>query len=84
MVQVQYVDPDGTQHHCVNTEIATMEVRVRSRGFPGAPWRHEATLTSKYGACLEFCGREPDPRVLSVLATAVQQKEAASAGSVAS
>ena len=83
MVQVQY----GSAHYCANTEIATMEVRVRSRAMPGAAWRPEATLTSKSGACLEFCGRERDARVLNLLVTAAaaaQQKEAASAGSVAS
>jgi hypothetical protein len=32
-----------------------MELRVRKRAFPGAPWRPHATLTSA-AASLEFCG----------------------------
>jgi hypothetical protein len=85
MVQVQYPEPDGSLHHCINSEVAGIELRVRSRAFPGAPWRPEATLTSKSGACLEFCGREPDPRVTNLLVVAgSQQKEAERAGSVAS
>jgi hypothetical protein len=67
MVQVQYADPDGGIHHCINSEVAGMEVRVRSRAFPGAPWRPETTLTSKSGACLEFCGPNADPRVGNML-----------------
>jgi len=85
MVQVQYANPDGTMHHCVNSEIAGMELRVRSRAFPGAPWRPEATLTSRSGACLELGGHAPDPRVGNMLIISeAQRKEAPSPGSVAS
>ena len=84
MVQVQYADPDGSVHHCVNSEVADMEVKVRSRAFPGAPWRPEATLTCKSGACLEFCGHVPDPRVGNMLVDGAQQKGVGRAGSVAS
>lgn len=77
MVQVRYDDA----HFCVNTEIASMEVRVRSRAVPGAAWRPEATLTSKCAASLEFCGRRADPRVLNLL---LEQKQAQHADSVAS
>ncbi len=85
MVQVQYEEPDGSVHHCVNSEVASLELRVRTRLFPGAPWRPETTLTSKSGASLEFCGRAPDERVKNLLiTTAASQKEAVHAGSVAS
>ena len=85
MVQVQYLEPDGSVHHCVNSERATLELRVRTRAFPGAPWRPETTLTCKGGASLEFCGHAPDPRVdHGLVVAASRQKEAASAGSVAS
>src|SRR5205823_1290878 len=67
MVQVQYADPDGSIRHCVHTALASMEVRVCSRAFPGAAWRPEATLTSKCGASLEFCGRVADARVTRML-----------------
>jgi hypothetical protein len=66
MVQVQYAEPDGKVHHCCNSEIATIEMRVRSRAFPGAAWRPEGSLTSR-GACLEFCGPTPDARVTNLL-----------------
>lgn len=85
MVQVQYDEPDGSVRHCVHTALASMELRVRTRAFPGAPWRPEATLTSKCGASLEFCGRTADPRVERMLVTeASQQKEAVPTGVVAS
>lgn len=85
MVQVQYDEPSGRVHHCVNSELASLELRVRTRAFPGAPWRPEATLTSRGGASLEFGGRAPDPRVEERLVVAAsQQKEASSPGSVAS
>lgn len=80
MVQVPY----GERHHCANTEIASMEVRVSARAFIGAAWRPEATLTSKCGASLEFCGRTPDPRVTKRLVVATPgQKEGRAPGSVA-
>jgi hypothetical protein len=70
MVQVQYANPDGSFRHCVHSAVASMEVRVRSRAFVGAPWRAEGTLTSKSGASLEFCGRAGDPRVSRLLVPA--------------
>jgi len=75
MVQVQYVDPDQSRRHCTHTALASMELRVRSRAFPGAPWRPEATLTARSGSSLEFCGHDSDSRV---------QRMLISAGSVAS
>jgi hypothetical protein len=85
MVAVHYPSSDGTRVFCNNTEIASMEVRVRTRAWSGASFRPEATLTSKSGACLEFCGRAPDPRVTNLLSVAAaQQKEAQPTGSVAS
>ncbi len=62
-VEVEYVDPDGSKLFCVNTEVAHAELRVRTRSFPGAPWRPEGTLRSAGSAGLEFCGPYPDSRV---------------------
>jgi hypothetical protein len=81
MVQVQYAEPDGKLHHCCNSEIAGMELRVRSRAFPGTAWRPETTLSSR-GACLEFSGPAPDPRVMNLLITA-EGKQAPTPRSVA-
>jgi len=69
-VEVQYQDRPGELHHCANTEVAEVELRVRSRVFPGAPWRPEATLRSLGGACLEFCGPSADARVAKKLIVA--------------
>jgi len=85
MVQVPYDEPDGPPLLCVHSALASMEVRVRSRAFPGAPWRSEATLTARSAASLEFCGRDRDDRVPRVVLSApaparIQQD----AGSVAS
>ena len=68
MVAVQYPDGKGGNLHCNNTEIASMELRVRRRAYVGAAFRPEITLTSKSGACLEFCDRKPDERVTTLLA----------------
>ena len=38
-VLIAYEDARGDLHPCTNTELAAMEVRVRTRAFPGAPWR---------------------------------------------
>ena len=84
MVQVQYLEPDGSLRHCTHTALASMEVRVRARGFPGAPWRPQATLTAASGASLEFCGRDPDQRVLRLLVTAKAAPIQSTAESVAS
>jgi len=70
MVQVQYVEPERPMLHCTHTAIASMEVRVRSRAFPGAPWRPEATLSAASGSSLEFCGQEWDRRVNRILLSA--------------
>jgi hypothetical protein len=69
-VEVKYVNPDGAALHCLNTELAEVELRVRTRAFPGAPWRPQGTLRSAGGASLEFCGPEADSRVGNKLATA--------------
>jgi len=82
MVQVQYPEPDGKMRHCVNSEIASMEVRVRSRAMIGAAFRPEVTLTSKSGACLEFCGRAPDQRVNNMLIVAPAKAKADAAPTV--
>jgi len=73
-VLVGYEDARGDLHHCTNTELASMQVRVRTRAFPGAPWRAEATLTSR-AACLEFCGPGADARVPNLLSTALARHE---------
>lgn len=63
MVQVAYEEPAGRTLFCTHTEVASVEVAVRERAFPGAPWKDAGTLRSADGAALEFCGRTPDPRV---------------------
>lgn len=67
MVQVPYPARDGSLLHCCNSEIASMEVRVSARAWAGGRFRPVATLTSRSGACLEFCGRAPDERVTTLL-----------------
>jgi hypothetical protein len=81
-VEVEYIDPDGARLYCVNTELAHAELRVRTRSFPGAPWRPEGTLRSVSGAGLEFCGRDPDSRVTNKMSSALRElaQPAAAAG----
>ena len=63
MVEVEYVNPDGSRQFCINTELAHVELKVRTRSFPGAQWRPEGTLRCVGGAGLEFCGPAADSRV---------------------
>jgi hypothetical protein len=79
---VEFAGAAGQQ--CASTAIASMEVRVSARPLPGAGWRPEATLTSKAGGTLEFCGQSLDLRVKKPLAAKVPgQKEGRAPGSVA-
>ncbi|HUC08310.1 MAG TPA: hypothetical protein VMR96_09485 [Solirubrobacterales bacterium] len=70
MVEVEYVNPDGRRQFCVNTELAHVELKVRTRSFPGAQWRPEGTLRCVGGAGLEFCGPAADSRVGNKMQTA--------------
>jgi len=76
-VLVSYLDSRGGEHRCSNTELAEMELRVRVRAFPGAPWRPHATLTST-AACLEFCGAGVEQGVTNRLLTEPADEERAS------
>ncbi len=76
-VLVSYPDSRGEPHHCSNTELAEMELRVRVRAFPGAPWRPHATLSSD-AACLEFCGDGVEQDLPNRLITAAAPEEQAS------
>lgn len=76
-VLVSYPDSRGEEHRCINTELADMELRVRVRAFPGAPWRPHATLTSG-AACLEFCGEGVEEDLPNRLVTKSLDEERAS------
>jgi hypothetical protein len=51
-----------------NTGLAEMELRLRVRAFPGAPWRPHATLTST-AASLELCGEGVEQNIANRLVT---------------
>lgn len=57
MVQVEYLDPDGTRRYCANSEIASLAIEVYRRTDAG--WRHDGSLTAIGTAHLEFGRREP-------------------------
>jgi hypothetical protein len=76
-VLVSYLDSRGAEHLCSNTGLAGMELRVRVRAFPGAPWRPHATLTSN-AACLEFCGDGVEQNLANRLVTEPAGEERAS------
>lgn len=57
MVQVTYDDPDGSQRHCANSEIADLGIELY--GKSGGVWRHVDSLTALRNAHLEFGRREP-------------------------
>lgn len=63
MVQVPYEESGNRRLCCIHSEVASMELTVRTRVLPGASWRSEGVLRATNGAGVEFCGRCPDPRV---------------------
>jgi hypothetical protein len=61
MVLAPYLDPDGTEVFCSNTEIGDARVEVSRRS--GLRWRHDRTLVGEGRAHFELGGREPDRAV---------------------
>lgn len=64
MVMAPYLDPDGTEVFCANTEIGDARLVVFRRGALG--WRADRTLVSRGGAHFEIGRRTRDPRVTRV------------------
>lgn len=56
-VQVSYMDPDGSPRYCANSEIGHLAIEVYRRSPAG--WIHDASLTARGTAHLEFGAREP-------------------------
>lgn len=56
MVQVTYMDPDGSKRFCANSEVADLGIEIYRRS--GAAWLHHASLTSLRKAHLEFGRRD--------------------------
>jgi len=61
MVSAPYLDPDGTQVFCANTEIGDARVVVYKRS--GTAWREHRRLEGRRRAHFEIGGRERDPEV---------------------
>jgi hypothetical protein len=61
MVVAPYLDPDGTEVFCSNTEIGDAHVTVYKRA--GLAWREHRTLEGKRRAHFELGGRVRDPAV---------------------
>ena len=61
MVLAPYLDPDGTQVFCANTEIGDARVTIFRRA--GLGWRQVRTLEAKRRAHFEVAGRERDPAI---------------------
>lgn len=61
MVSAPYLDPDGTEVFCANTEIGDARVTVYRRA--GLGWREHRTLEGKRTAHFELGGRVRDPAV---------------------
>ncbi|MGH2729251.1 MAG: hypothetical protein ACRDJI_01435, partial [Actinomycetota bacterium] len=56
MMQVAYMDPDGSPRHCANSEIADLAIEVYRRDDQS--WRHDGSLTALRTAHLEFGRRD--------------------------
>jgi hypothetical protein len=61
LVMAPYVDPDGTEVFCANTEIGDARVVEYRRGVMG--WREHRRLALHGRAHFETGGRDRDPRV---------------------
>jgi hypothetical protein len=61
MVSAPYLDPDGTEVFCANTEIGDARVTVYKRA--GLAWREHRTLEGKRRAHFELGARVRDPAV---------------------
>ena len=61
MVLAPYLDPDGTEVFCANTEIGDALVRVYRRA--GLAWREQRVLVGTRRAHFEIGGRSRDPAV---------------------
>lgn len=57
LVQVTYVDPDGSERYCANSEIASLALEIYRRDR--VVWRHHRSLTATGGAHLEFGRKHP-------------------------
>ena len=61
MVSAPYLDPDGTEVFCANTEIGDARVTVYRRA--GLRWREHRTIEAKRRAHFELGARTRDPAV---------------------
>lgn len=57
LIQLRYVDPDGSERYCANSEVADLALEVYSWSRSG--WRHHQSLTATRTAHLEFGRKEP-------------------------
>jgi hypothetical protein len=62
MLQAEYRDPDGEPLYCLNSEIASLKIRVFRR-VHGIRWRHVETIKSRSAAHLEHACRHLDSSV---------------------
>ncbi len=61
MIDAPYLDPDGTEVFCANTEIGDASLIEHRRG--GMGWREHRRLSVRGRAHFEVGGRDRDPRV---------------------
>lgn len=62
MLQAEYRDPDSEPLYCINSEVASLKIRIFKR-VHGIRWRHVETIKSRSTAHLEHACRSLDPSV---------------------
>src|SRR6185295_13583758 len=63
MLQAEYSDPDGEPLYCVNSEVASLKIRLFRR-TRGVRFRHVETINTPGAAHLEHASRSSDPDVI--------------------
>jgi hypothetical protein len=62
MLQVEYTDPDGERLYCINSEVASMKIRLFRRAH-GLQWRHIETIKASNTTHIEHACRTVDSDV---------------------
>ncbi|HOO55567.1 MAG TPA: tocopherol cyclase family protein [bacterium] len=67
LVRADYLDPDGEEAFCHNTEVASCNISVYKRKNMFSAWTECNRLGAEKTCHVEFAGRTPDARVKKII-----------------